>query len=106
MSAAVTPTRSRFAASGKVRLLGLANTSLAGTVTVVADAPGTRNARTSSPTPPPPDASAVPGPSAATTPESSDPIRIGRRDGSVFHALEKALWSDGFMPAARTVIVT
>ncbi len=54
ISAAVVPTSSRLAASGKLSFAGLANTSDALTVTWEAYAPVIWNATTSSPTAPPP----------------------------------------------------
>lgn len=103
MSAAVEPARSRFAASGNPSEAGLANTSAAGTVTDSAQPPLMRKARTSSPTAPPPDAIRVSGPTADRTPATSYPMAMGRSAGSPWRV---CFVSAGFMPAARTAIVT
>jgi hypothetical protein len=84
ISAAVVPASSRFAAAGWSSAGGLANTSAAATVTRSAYPPEIRNASTSSPAAPPPEAISVSGPSASITPDTSKPIGQGRTDGSLF----------------------
>lgn len=106
MSAAVPPTSSRFAASGKSSVAGLAKTSAAGTVSAELQPPETRKARTSSPTSPPPEAISVSGPIALSTPATSRPTGSGKASGSAPRAPLKSLKSTGLSPAARTSIVT
>jgi hypothetical protein len=67
-----------LAAAGKSSAAGFANTSAAGTVTADAYPPVIRNASTSWPTAPPPEAIRVSGPSAASTPAASKPTGRGR----------------------------
>ena len=102
MSAAVTPARSRFAASGKPSAAGLRKTSPAGTVTRLAYPPLIRKAITSSPTP----TLETPAPTASTTPATSNPSPLGRSAGSLPGPAAKPLKSAGFIPAARTAILT
>ena len=89
------PTSRRLAASGKLSVEGLANTLDAEVVIAVVYPPVTW-ATTSSPAAPPPDASSVSGPSAVTTPATSNPMDSGSSLGSWPGAM--CLASAGFMP--------
>ena len=88
---------------GKVSAGGLANASDAEVVIAVVYSPVTW-ATTSSPGAPPPDASSVSGPSACTMPATSYPMDSGSSPGSWPGAM--CLTSAGFMPQARTPMVT
>ena len=97
------PASRRLAASGKVSVEGLPNTPDAEVVIAVVYPPVTW-ATTSSPGAPPPDASSVSRPSACTMPATSYPMDSGSSPGSWPGAM--CLASAGFMPQARTLMVT